>query len=130
MECHVRLLVLSDNLDPDQITNKIGLVGNESWRIGDKRGDTLLLEKENGWSIRSNKNITEDLESHLDDLYSQVKGAEEKFKHISNIEGCFVEVACSIYYKDEPPLNFDKKAVSWLESLGASLDIDLYKLNE
>ncbi|QLQ33445.1 MAG: hypothetical protein HZT40_19645 [Candidatus Thiothrix singaporensis] len=51
MENYVRLMVLSESISPEQISNQIGMLGDETWRIGDKRKNAAILEKENGWLL-------------------------------------------------------------------------------
>jgi len=126
MENHVRLMVLSDNLSPEKLIKQLAMSGDKIWSLGDKRLNTLLLEKENGWVLKSKIALNLDLEDHIENVMSLIKGNEARFKAISNQEGCFIQLSCACYYDDEPPLIFESEVINWLSDLNASLDIDLY----
>ncbi|QLQ33446.1 MAG: DUF4279 domain-containing protein [Candidatus Thiothrix singaporensis] len=67
-----------------------------------------------------------DLEDHIDNIRNLIRGYENNFKIMSDFYNCEVQLSCAIYYKREPPLFFEKEIIAWLNSMGASLDIDLY----
>ncbi len=126
MENHVRLMVLSDNLSPEKLIKQLAMSGDKIWSLGDKRLNTLLLEKENGWVLKSKIALNLDLEDQIENVMSLIKWNEARFKAISNQEGCFIQLSCACYYDDEPPLIFESEVINWLSDLNASLDIDLY----
>lgn len=126
MENYVRLIVLSESVSPEKISSQLGLLGDETWRVGDKRKHTAILEKENGWILYSKKEKSMDLEDHIDDIRNLIRGYESNFKIMADVYNCDVQLSCAVYYKDEPPLFFEKGVIIWLNSIGASLDIDLY----
>lgn len=127
MELHLSLSVFSTDLGLDQIVSAIGMAGDQCWKKGDKRENTIIPEKENGWSIKSLASKEDDLESHISSIMDLVHGREQSLKELSSVGDTEVQISCSIYYEGEPPLFFDKKYISWIDSIGASLDIDLYR---
>ena len=52
-EIIVRLKVTSASRTPEQISDATGILCDHSWRIGEKRGKTILVEKTNGWVLNS-----------------------------------------------------------------------------
>ncbi|MEN3157787.1 DUF4279 domain-containing protein [Alkalimonas sp. NCh-2] len=126
MENYVRLMVLSESASPEQISSQLGMLGDETWRIGDKRKNTAILEKENGWMLHSKREKSTELEDHIDNIRELIRGCESNFKTLSDVTDCEVQLSCSVYYKDEPQLLFEKEIIIWLNSIGASLDLDLY----
>lgn len=130
MENYVRLMVLSESVSPEAIRNQLGIFGDDIWRIGDKRKNTIVLEKENGWVLRSKKEKFAYLEDHLENIRELIKGYEGNFKAISDTLDCEVQLSYAVYCEDEPPLFFEKEIIAWLDSIGASLDIDLYSSKE
>jgi hypothetical protein len=126
MEYHIRLIILSSSLNPEQISDQIGKAADETWLLGDQRKDTIILEKENGWMLFSKRKLSAELHEHLDNIRVALNGAECKIKNISETLGCDVQLSCVVYTKSEPPLEFEKKDIAWLASMGASLDIDVY----
>lgn len=126
MRNYVRLMVISESVSPEQISRQLGVRGDETWRIGDKRKNTDILEKENGWGLHSKKESTMNLEDHIENIRDLIKGFESNFKILSDALDCEVQLSCVVYFKDEPPLLFEKEVINWLNSIAASLDIDLY----
>ncbi len=127
MENYVHLAVLSDSLDPEEISSQLGLSCDEAWVVGDKRVNTLLLEKENGWVLKSRVEKNADLEDHIESVMELIKDSEHKFKAISCTKGCIVQLSYISYCESTPALNFENEVIDWLSSLGASLDIDIYR---
>jgi len=126
VKSYIRLVVLSDSMEPDEIINQIDLVGDKVWKRGDKRGNTLILEKENGWMVNSKEKNDSEIERHIESIRSIIRGKESILKHMSQEGGCIIQLSYAIYSKDEPPLSFNKDIINWLGSVGASLDVDLY----
>ena len=126
MKVYVCLTVFSDSLSPEEMRNHIGIAGDETWKVGDKRGLTEILEKENGWSLCSELDNNLELEAHIYQIMGVTKGGEDKLKMLSERDDCEVQLSCAIYCSSEPALFLEKKIISWINSIGASLDIDLY----
>lgn len=122
----VRLKILSATHTPDQITSITGLRCDRSWLAGDKRGKTAILEKCNGWVLNSSLSKKSSLVEHIENILEQVSPAAGKIHALS--ERAEVELSCVVYSFSPPALNFDKATIERLNSLGASLDIDLYQL--
>ena len=128
MECYVRLVISSKSLTPDQISKKLGLSHDDSWKIGETRNNTSILETDNGLIIKSKKDKNSDLETHIIYLMELTENCKNNLEDFSKIPDCSVQVACAIYYSEEPPLSLEKEIINWISSIGASLDIDLYPI--
>ncbi len=123
--CLVQLAILSKTLEPESIENTIGLKADRIWKLGEIRKPTILKEKENGWLLESSSESYFDLESHLDFLQKRLSGFEKKIKNLVNKGDYEIQVSCIFYCKEVPALNFENRQINWLNSLGASLDIDV-----
>ena len=128
MESYVRLKILSDHINAEQITNTVGIDCDRSWSKGELRPKTQIKEKQNGWVLNSGLDKSDSLEEQIKSLLSRVNGISNKIKELS--EDSIIEVSCAIYTSESPPLYFDKELVKRIEALGANLDIDLYLLPE
>jgi hypothetical protein len=126
MQTYVRLIVLSDKLSPDDISKMLGVSGSKTWKIGDSINNLQMFEKENGWLLNSDSETNLDFNEHIECLIDSVGNSVSKFKAISELSGCDVQVSYVIYCEDSPPLNIDKDIITWINSMGASLDIDIY----
>lgn len=129
MKNYVGLIVTSDSISPEKISSQLDVPGDKAWRLGDRRKDTAILEKENGWAIYSKKSESLDIEIHIDEIKEFVKGYENNFKVMSDTFDCDIQLSCAIYCKHQPPLFFTKEVIAWLNDIGASLDIDIYSLS-
>lgn len=123
-ETFVRLKTFSVSLTPEQITEAIGLPCDRSWRIGDKRGKTIIIEKENGWILNSSLSLEASLDAHVENLLSRLTPIADKIRKFS--EQNRVEFSCVVYADSPPALNFTESVIFQLAQLGASLDIDLF----
>jgi acetylglutamate kinase len=129
MEVHVNLNIFSDTLTPEKISELTGIDADKFWLAGDRRKDTQIIEKENGWAIKSFLNKDDDLEAHIQDMRRRLSGKEGIIKSISELAGCDIQLSGVIYGSDTPALCFDKDVIGWLGSIGASLDIDIYNID-
>jgi hypothetical protein len=126
MNSYVRLAAFSETISPEELRDYIGIAGAETWRVGDKRAETEILEKENGWSLSSLVDSDSELEDHVYQIMEVMKGHEDKFNNLSKKSGCEIQLSCVVYDGGTPALFFESEIISWIASIGASLDIDLY----
>ncbi|WP_417784418.1 DUF4279 domain-containing protein [Terasakiella pusilla] len=128
MESYIELSVISSILCSDEIVNFLGMPADKNWNTGDKIENTIMVEKESGWLIRSRKNKNVELDIQINSIINRIKGIEYKFKEISTLNETDVQLSVVIYYEKEPPLFFKKEIITWLSEIGASVDIDLYAI--
>lgn len=126
MENHIRLVVTSRHLSPDQIVRAIGVPGDKVWAFGDRRDNSEILETENGLIINSRSESSSDIDFHIESIMALVDGMESNFMAFSEIPGCEIQLSCAVYCHGAPPLSFEKTITGWIGSMGASLDIDIY----
>ncbi|MBP7142708.1 MAG: DUF4279 domain-containing protein [Opitutaceae bacterium] len=127
-EIIVRLKILSVTHTPDQITSLSGLRCDRSWLVGDKRGNTKIVEKCNGWILNSSLTKDASLVDHIENVLELAAPVAGKIRALS--EHAEVELSCVIYSFSPPALNFESTIIERISSLGASLDIDLYQLED
>ncbi|MCE2827965.1 MAG: DUF4279 domain-containing protein [Verrucomicrobium sp.] len=123
-EIFVRLKISSVIRTPEQISDVTGFQCDHSWRIGEKRGKTIIVEKTNGWVLNSKMPQNASLEAHIQELLGRLLVNADRIRALSENET--VELSCVVYASTPPSLNFDKSVIQQVYQLGASLDIDLY----
>src|SRR5438552_16187438 len=123
-ETIVRLKITSISRTPEQISEAAGLTCDRSWRIGDKRGKTIIVERTNGWVLNSGLAKSASLEAHIEELLERLIAHADKIRTLSEQES--VELSCVVYAASPPALNFNKSVIRQLGQLGVSLDVDLY----
>jgi hypothetical protein len=124
----VRLKILSVIHTPDQITSITGMRCDRSWLVGDKRGKTTIVEKCNGWILNSKLPKDACLVDHVENVLEQAAPVASMIRTLA--ENAEVELSCVIYSFSPPALNFKSEVIERINSLGASLDIDLYRLED
>ena len=123
-EIIVRLKVTSASRTPEQISDATGILCDHSWRIGEKRGKTILVEKTNGWVLNSKMPKNAPLEAHIEELLGRLLVHADRIRALSEQET--VEFSRVIYASAPPSLNFSRSVIQRVCQLGASLDMDLY----
>jgi hypothetical protein len=123
-EIIVRLKVTSASRTPEQISDATGILCDHSWRIGEKRGKTSIIEKTNGWILNSKMPKNAPLEAHIEELLGRLIVRADRIRALSEQET--VEFSCVIYASAPPSLNFNKSVIQRVCQLGASLDVDLF----
>jgi hypothetical protein len=123
-EIIVRLKVTSASRTPEQISDATGILCDHSWRIAEKRGKTILVEKANGWVLNSKMPKNAPLEAHIEELLGRLLVHADRIRALSEQET--VEFSCVVYASAPPSLNFNKSVIQRVCQLGASLDVDLF----
>ena len=118
----VRLKITSLLHDPEYISKSIGISCDRGWKIGEKRLQTVIEEKTNGWILNSGLDKASPLEQQITALMTRIgtAGIKEKLAEEK------IEVSCVVYTESVPSLNFSAETIAQIQRLGASLDIDLY----
>lgn len=123
-EVIVRVKILSETRTPDQITQFVGIAPDKSWRIGDKRAKSSIVEGKHGWLLHSGLAKSASLEAHISALTSLLLPHASKIKELSRDDA--VEFSIVIYASSPPSLFFSKETIATISQLGANFDIDLY----
>lgn len=121
---YVRLKIISDVLTPEQISEIVGIKPTKFWRVGDRRGPSMIKEKSNGWLLESDLPPNAPLEIHVASLLTRLVPFAERIEALADENA--VEFSCVVYAKEAPSLNFEKSVLRQIVKIGASLDIDLY----
>jgi len=125
MKTVVRLKILSDELLPEAISEKLGLSPDLSWHKGVPDGKTTPnMLKWSGWILNSGAPEDVPLEKQIRTLLTKLEPRAHQLRAISALET--VNISCVIYSDTAPPLYFEKEVIGVVASLGANFDIDLY----
>ena len=122
----IRIHIISVGRTPEEITDFVGLSCDKSWRIGDKRGKTIIEQKNNGWILESGLAESAPLDMHIEALLQRITPYADRIRSLSSQDT--VELSCVVYAAAPPALNFSSCVIGQIGELGASLDIDLYIL--
>jgi len=123
-EVIVRLMILSETQTPEQITALIGLASDKSWRVGETRPKTTMVEKNNGWVVDSQMPRSSALSCQVTRLLDRLSPFRRQIRKLARYEKTVF--SCVVYSDRRPPLVFSKKDIFGIAGLGAALDIDVY----
>lgn len=124
------LCVYSDTLDPEQISDHLGLIPTNSYR----RGDPITTARRRygnhpsgGWLLSSRDHVVaEDLTAHLDWLLARLEPAAPR---IGALQAEGYDVAIIIALSAEPlggGPTLSSEMLERLARLGVPVDLDLY----
>jgi hypothetical protein len=127
----VRLDILSLDHDPSEITTLTGLIPTKTWKKGElvsTRGS--MRYKHNGWCVKSKVAESEDLDTHVESILSQIQSGWEMLTKVS----CDYEIvlACHLFVRGPqvPAIHFGKRITKLLSEINAAIDVDIYVSSE
>lgn len=124
-EVFVWVSIVSDERSANEISAIVGLQPDRAWKIGDRRGQTSIAEKTNGWVVASRlQNVGFEVEDHIDDLLQRVKPVAEKFALLPEEDLITIHVA--IYSESRVLMSFERHIPRLISMLTARLDIEVY----
>jgi hypothetical protein len=125
---YAHLDLSSTSLDPDQITERLGLRPTETWRIGDKAPNTGRLRKDHRWELQTRDYGSSDLNEPLDDLLGVLTPVAESLRGVA--DQCDAAMICIVgsFGETNPGLFVDKAMMETIRGLGLDLQLDLYFL--
>jgi hypothetical protein len=125
---HVRLAVVGDELDPDQITQRLNLKPTRTRRRGDavQRPRATIVEKRGSWEVASRLPRERPLAEHIDDVLSVVESSAGGIAAFA--EEFEVWLLCAVYAERAPELGLTARQVGAIAKLGAAVDMDVCAL--
>jgi hypothetical protein len=113
-----------------ELVDLVGLQPTRLWSVGSKRGQTSIIEQNNGWQLDSTLPPTCSIAEHLVFLLKKTKVLAERIAKLSDTGDVEVEVLCSVYARTEPSLYLHKDIVVDIAKLHAHLDFDVVIVDE
>lgn len=126
---------------PEELTKLINIKPSNTWKLGDeirtnisyrKKNAQFPQRKESGWEYSSDFVKTLDfneVSSSFEFLFLDRAKILKDYIEKNNLEAS-LNVVVEIANNQVPSLNFSKKLISLIHTLGAELDIDTYILEE
>ena len=133
-ESYVYFALTGDNFDTDEVTRKIGITPTDSWRKGDKRKFSPILEFAS-WKLSTDKgkeyilidNLVDEIVSKLFDKIEIINDLKRRFQLDS-----VLEIVLDIDTNEAvstPALGHDLRTIEFLYRTGTTTDIDIYRFN-
>lgn len=127
----LRLRVTDFECPPEEITSILGVKPSKVSIQGQPFSENSeAVSKRSAWRLdSSDSGANSSVEQEARALMRQLKGTAEKFSKLP--ANAKVQLTCVVYaYDYMPPLEFDTETLSFLVSIGAYLDFDIYDLIE
>jgi len=117
--------IIDENLNPEEITNFIGVKPTGTWNKGDIRKNTKIKEPKSGWEIKISNDKYDNLNDYIINLLEKINHVRDRVKIIT--EKYYSELGFSIYSnKDMPEIFFSNKILKEIIDLNLNIDIDIY----
>lgn len=126
----VRLKILSEDIAPAEISTRLGIVPTRSWQKGDadRKKVSLNMAKWNGWILDSECVPTLPLDEQVEVLLRKIEPHKREIYDISSAS----DVTISLVSYSNPDKSFflPKHLIAAVAACGASLDFDVYDIDE
>jgi hypothetical protein len=125
---YAHLSVQSDELEPTQLTELIGLQPDRIALRGERSSTGKPVPRHNIWDIRSRLEGSALLDNHLRDLLDRIEGQAGRIVAVAN-HPRILSIGVSLVLETEsghPGVFLDAATVSRVARLGTGLDIDFY----
>ncbi|HUJ41564.1 MAG TPA: DUF4279 domain-containing protein [Candidatus Acidoferrales bacterium] len=126
----VWLFLESETLTADQMSERIGIPFDRSWRKGEARGRTGKVFSTNSWKLESQSDVDENpikvgekVEVCLDDVLGRIGDYTDRFRALTSDQksGLYIGISAN----EAPALGLKAETISKIGALGVDLEIDL-----
>lgn len=95
-EVYVRFFIRGKDIDPDEITQDLGIAPSYKFQQGDRYGENnQSIRKQGLWSITSGGQVNStDLEPHLEWVLSQLEAAKSQLESILSTSEIHAQISC------------------------------------
>lgn len=128
-QTRVRLTLLSESLSPDEISERLGLAADRSWRLGERRGRSRVNQRYHGWQLDSKLPADASTEEHLDELLSRLTPRARALQRLTADRGAVVSARLWISHHIDnwnPGIEILPRHLALIARLGVSLALDIY----
>ena len=124
----VRFAITSATLTAHEIQTRLGLVPDESWKIGDSRGTFGAIEKTHAFVLESKEPAQNSLDEHVKAMLKRLAPYAQKIGALT--DQARIEFSCILHRKIAPALKFERDDLRWLGVMGAQLNVDFQIISE
>jgi hypothetical protein len=131
VRARARLTVLSDDLHPEELTRRMGIDPDRSWRKGDLTR-ARRPQPHHGWELTSRLSDDRPVEDHLADVLERtapIAGSVAAMARDPAVHSVRLMLSRS-GDNWNPGLTISPEAIRQLDGLGIGVDIDIYVLPE
>lgn len=120
--------ISSPTLSAEEISKRLDLKPDQSWRIGAVRGSFGSVEKQHGFVLDSNLGLSETVEAHIKAMLKRLAPCASKVSALGT--DLTIEFSLIIHRKKAPLIHFDREDLRAIAVMGAVLDIDMFVITD
>lgn len=122
-----RLVVLSDELSPDELTEMLGMAPDKSWRIGEPTTGGRQF-RHHGWELHSHIPRDRPAEEQLSDLLERLAPIAPAVASLASNPAVFSARLWLVRHGENwnPGLSLSVESIRQIDALGVGLEIDIY----
>ena len=129
---YAELLIRGYGLNLDEITKVFNVNSTRQYKKGDSIDNSQSVYKCDGWEYGTKKTNSFDLDCLLDEIMDLFDNSRVE-NYLNKLKGDIIvnigfELVIEIEDGNTPGIYFDESFVSFLNRIGASIDVDLYVL--
>lgn len=128
-ETYAYFKIANFEIDPQKITEKIGIEPSKYWKKGDLNPKNNLERKFNCWSLYSRLSLNAEMEDHIQDVLFQLDAQKDKVEAITQEYRATLELV-GYFYEDYPGFFLDQEVIKKMANYRLGLDCDFYYLYE
>ena len=123
------MVIRSRDIVPEEISKTLSMHPDASWRTGEHRPGTQIIEPENVWILKFGTDSYDgDLSLLIKDTLKTL--SPKRGSLISLTKSCRAWISCAMYYVHPPSLFVERDVISELAGFNLGLDFDLYHISE
>lgn len=122
------VIILSNELNPEFVTERLNLMPTESWMKGDDIAGRDYKRKETCWSISTEYEESFDINDQLSKLITILQDKKDALLELKNQYDMqyIIEVVVRIRNEEAPAMYFERECITFINDIQAVIDIDLY----
>jgi hypothetical protein len=123
----VEFILLGDNFNPDDITNKLSIRPTSKWKKGEILKNGRVREY-SGWEISTEYEESLDINDQLNQILIKIKDKRNEIFEISNNKDieCRFCVVVKIENGYTPAMTLNREVIQFAYEIGAEFEFDLY----
>lgn len=130
LECRVKLLIYPGELDPEKVTEILGITPTEIIKKGKISGPNTLgrvrINKNNCWSLISDQVLKSKLlTEHMDWMIEKLSSAKPRLDQLKTIPGLDISFRCTWWIKDGGWFTFTTAQLKKISELDLDLEFEV-----
>ncbi|MFZ5966410.1 MAG: DUF4279 domain-containing protein [Bacillota bacterium] len=118
-------VVISKELNLDELLSLAGITPTETWKIGDKI-NKIRVHEDNGFIFEPNPERADNLEDKIEKLLTHLEGVTEKIIYLPEKAEMQINIAYYGYKEQMWGWHLDKQTLKRLAQFNLEVDLDLY----